>query len=71
MIARRGEDLALRRKPMLVRLAVCLPIGVPDLVGALANAVFQRLLHSVHLLFVEDAFLQCQAVVNERLSGLR
>ena len=53
---------------MLVGLAVDLTMRVPDLVGALANAVFQRVFH-VGPPFVEDAILQCQGVVNEELTA--
>src|SRR5215831_13136153 len=45
--AQRGEHLAFCGEPMFIGLAVGLTMGVPDLVGALPNAVFQGLLHLV------------------------
>ena len=59
-VRRSGQDFPLGRKPVLIGLAVDAAARGPDLVGALANAVFQALIHvrstpsksagSVHLL---------------------
>jgi len=61
----RGDDLALGREPVFVRLAVCLAVRVPDLVRALPDAVFQRVFHLIPP-YVDDAISQCQDAVNQK-----
>jgi len=42
---RRGQDLPLGRKPVLLGLAVRAALRSPHLIGAFANAIFQAVIH--------------------------
>jgi hypothetical protein len=57
-VRRSRQDFSLGRKPVLIGLSVNAAVRSPDLVGALADAVFQALIH-VRKTLLSDALLCC------------